>query len=484
MGKRTGKLTFLQINDTHGYLEAHPELFWRYNRAVYRTAGGYARIRRVFDQIRKERGQDAVIALDNGDTLHGTFAAVNSQGADFVEPLNLLKLDAMTVHWDFAYGPKRLKELAQKFNFPILAVNCFDKKTGELFFPPTRVIERGNLRVGIVGIASNIIDKTMPAHFSEGLRFTLGKDELPAHIRRLREEKVDVIVVLSHLGFPQDVKLATEISGIDVLLSGHTHNRMYEPIFVNGAVIIQSGCHGSFVGRLDAEFSGGKISHVRHQLIEVDETITPDGEMQNLIIETLAPHREMLGETVGQTAVALNRNTTLEATMDNLLLAAIAEAAGAPLAFSNGWRYGAPVPIGAITVNDLWNIIPTNPPVSVVELTGAEMRQMIEDNLERTFSHDAYKQMGGFVKRCLGVNIYCKVENPKDNRIQDFFALGERLDPNRIYTAAFVTEQGVPAKFGRSRHNLEIKAIDALKNYLKKHGRVHLESRGAVVAVY
>lgn len=333
----SGKLTFLQINDTHGYLEAHPELFWQNNRAVYRTAGGYSRIRQVFDQIRKERGKDAVIALDNGDTLHGTFAAVNSKGADFVEPINLLELDAMTVHWDFAYGPKRLKELARKFNFPILAVNCFDKKTGELFFSPTRIIERGNLRVGIVGIASNIVDKTMPAHFSEGLRFTLGKDELPAHIRRLREEeKVDLVVVLSHLGFPQDVRLATEVSGIDILLSGHTHNRMYEPIFVNGAVIIQSGCHGSFVGRLDVEFSGGKISCVEHQLIEVDETIMPDGEMQNLIDETLAQHREMLGETVGQTAVALNRNTTLEATMDNLLLAAIAEAAAAPVAFSNG----------------------------------------------------------------------------------------------------------------------------------------------------
>lgn len=111
------------------------------------------------------------------------------------------------------------------------------------------------------------------------------------------------------------------------------------------------------------------------------------------------------------------------------------------------------------------------------------MRQMIEDNLERTFSPDAYKQMGGFVKRCLGVNIYCKVENPKDNRIQDFFALGERLDPKRIYTAAFVTEQGVPIEFGRSRQNLEIKAIDALKNYLKKHGRINVEPCGSVVAV-
>lgn len=483
---KNGRLTFLQINDTHGYLEPHPELFWENERAVYRTAGGYARIRSLFEQIRRERGADSVIALDNGDTLHGTFAAVNSEGAAFVVPLNLLKLDAMTAHWDFAYGPARLKELAAKLDFPVLAINCFDKETGELAFAPSRVVERGNLRVGIIGIASNIVDKTMPPHFSEGLRFTLGRDELPAHIERLRaDERADVIVVLSHLGFPQDEKLAAEVSGIDILLSGHTHNRMYEPVFAGGAAIIQSGCHGSFVGRLDAEFSGGRISRVEHRLIEVDETIAPDEEMENLINETLAPHREMLGETIGETALALNRNTTLEATMDNLLLAAIAEVARAPIAFSNGWRYCAPIPAGEITLNDLWNIIPTNPPVSLVELKGAEMRELMEENLEKTFSADPYKQMGGFVKRCLGVNIYCKIENPARSRIQDFFAVGERLDDKRIYTAAFVTEQGVPAEYGQNRRNLDVKAVDALRNYLQNHGRFAAgeDQRGAIVAV-
>jgi hypothetical protein len=223
-------------------------------------------------------------------------------------------------------------------------------------YPPFTVLERSGVRVGVIGIAATIIDKTMHEHFSTGLRFTLGNEELPGHIQRLREkERVDVVVVLSHLGFPHDVKLAAEVAGIDVLLSGHTHNRMDRPLIVNGATIIQSGCHGSFVGRLDLELNEGKVALLRHELISVDDSIPEDAAMQRV---------------VGHTETALNRNTMLEATMDNLLLQTIAEAAGTSIAFSNGWRYGAPIPVGSVTVNDLWNIVPPNPPISTVELTG------------------------------------------------------------------------------------------------------------------
>jgi 2',3'-cyclic-nucleotide 2'-phosphodiesterase (5'-nucleotidase family) len=188
------------------------------------------------------------MALDNGDTFHGTFHAVHSEGEAFIEPVNLLGLDAWTVHWDFAYGPDRMRELAAKLNHPLLASNCYRTDTGELAYPPFTVIERGGVRVGVIGIAATIIDKTMPEHFSTGLRFTLGNEELPGHIRSLRQrERVDLVVVLSHLGFPQDVKLASEVAGIHILLSGHTHNRMDAPLRVNGATIIQSGCHGSFI---------------------------------------------------------------------------------------------------------------------------------------------------------------------------------------------------------------------------------------------
>ena len=479
------KLTILQINDTHGYLEEHQEMFWDADKIRHETVGGYAKISGYFNQVRKERGAGNVIALDNGDTLHGTFPAVHSKGEAFIQPLNHLKLDAWTVHWDFVFGPEKMEELAGKLNHPLLAANCHREETDELPFPPTLTIERGGIKVGIIGIAAYIIDKTFPSFVSKGLYFTLGKTELPRHIKHLREkEGAELIVVLSHLGFPQDCKLASEIDGIDVLLSGHTHNRMYQPVEVGGATIIQSGCHGSFIGRLDVEMTGGKVSKITHELVTLDDKIRPDAEMQKLVDEIYAPHRKMLAETVGKTATNLNRYTTLEATMDNVLLDAIAESAATEIAFSNGWRYAAPIPAGAkVTMNDLWNIIPTDPPVETVEMTGAELWQMMEANLENTFSSDPYKQMGGFVKRCRGLNIYFKIENPKGARIQEFFAKGKRLEMDKTYQVAFVTEQGVPKKFGINRSDTGIRAIDALRDYFKKHKTVKAELRGTVVAV-
>ncbi len=477
------KLTILQINDTHGYLEPHPELFWQGDKAEYRTSGGYARLLTIFKRVRQERN-DAVIALDNGDTFHGTYHAVDSEGGVFIEPVNLLDLDAWTVHWDFAYGPDRMRELAVKLNHPLLACNCYIKASGELAYPAFTVIERSGVRIGVIGIAATILDKTMPPQFSEGLRFTLGNEELPGHIRTLRErERVDLVVVLSHLGFPQDVKLAAEVSGIDVLLSGHTHNRMEEPLVVNGATIIQSGCHGSFVGRLDVEIDGGQVAVIDHQLIHVDASIPADPDMERLIEGIVSPHRQVLSEVVGQTATALNRYTFLESTMDNFLLQAIAEAADTRIAFSNGWRYGAPIPPGTITVNDLWNIIPPNPPVSTVELTGQEMRDMIEDNLDHTLAADPYQQMGGYVKRCLGLTLYVKIENPAGSRIQQCFIGDEELKRDEYYTVAFVTTQGVPEKYGRARRDLDLCAIDALKRYCAAHPCVNADLRGTVIAV-
>ena len=155
-------ITLLQINDTHGYLEPHVEHFWNGDHAEYRTAGGYARIKTIFDRIRAEQG-GAVIALDNGDTFHGTYVAVETEGKALVAPVNALGLDAWTAHWDFAYGVPALRELAARLSHPLLAINCYDKETGE---------------------------------------------------------RPDLIVMLSHLGFPQDVKFASETGGIDVLLSG------------------------------------------------------------------------------------------------------------------------------------------------------------------------------------------------------------------------------------------------------------------------
>ncbi len=480
--KSSVRLTIVQMNDSHAYFDVHQEMFWQGDHAVYRQTGGYGRIATILKRIRHESPD--CIFCDCGDTLHGTYPAFATQGQAMIPILNSLGLDATTGHWEFAYGPEVLKQQIDKLNYPMLACNVFDKVTQKPVFRQNVIKETGGLRIGIIGIASVIVDKTMPSSFSEGIYFTLGKDELPPIIGSLRnEEKVDLVVLISHLGFTQDMKLLSEVKGIDVCLSSHTHNRLYQPVLIGKTIVIQSGCHGSFLGRLDLQVNGGQIVDYRHRLIEVEATIQPDPTVDDLVKQALAPFRDELAEVVGETSTALNRGTGMESTMDNFLLQALLESTGAQLAFSNGWRYGAPIVPGQVTLNDLYNIIPMNPPVSTVEITGEEILAMLEENLERTFSCNPYHQMGGYVKRCLGLHAFIKIENPPGLRIQKLFIDNEEIQADKYYQATFVTMQGVPEKYGRNREDQPVRAIEAMRKYLSNNRPLSAELRGTFVAV-
>lgn len=477
------ELTLVQLNDSHGYLELHDELFYRGDHAEYRKAGGFSRISTVINQLRKAK-DGKVLALDCGDTIHGTYPVVNSKGEALVPILNKIGFDAWTAHWEFGYGPGQLKKVAQMLDYPLLAINCYDEETGELVFDPFRIVEVGGARIGIIGIAAVIVDKVMPDWFSKGIRMTLGDEELPGYIKKLRqEEQVDLIVVLSHLGYPQEAKLASEVEGIDVLLSGHTHNRLLRPTLVNHTIIFQSGCHGSFLGKLDLTLRDGRIVDFSHELITIDESIEPDPEVEALVEQALSPHRQMLDEELGLVETPLHRYRVLESTMDTFLLQSLIDLTGAQMAFSNGWRYGAPIPQRPLTRNDLWNIIPVDPPVQTAKLTGKELWDMLEKNLERTFSRDPYHQMGGYVKRCLGLNLYFKIENANNQRIQELFVGGERVDFDREYDVCFVTSQGVRKEYGSQREKLDISAIAALEKYLQKRRKISIQLQNTINAI-
>jgi len=461
------RLTILQLNDLHGYAEPHNEI--RYGAdgtPMFETLGGLARIKTIFERARADN-PGGVLALDNGDTFHGTHFAVADEAKALAPLVAELGFDAMTLHWEFAFGPDRVQALASELPYPVLAANIYREESGELFLPAATIVERAGLRIGLIGLACPIVDKTMPPHFSEGLRFEIGTRELHAHVAQMRPH-VDLLVVLSHVGFPQDVQFAKDVPGIDVIVSGHTHNRMEHAIEVDGCLIFQSGCHGSFVGRLDLDLRDGELIGWTHALIAVDESVSPDPALEAAVSEALAGERDVMAEVVGRTDVALHRYAMLSSPMDDLLLEAIAEVAGTQMAFSNGWRYGAPIPAGPITLGDLWNMVPTNPPVTLAEVTGAEIRQMIEENLERTFAANPYDQMGGYIKRMRGVGLAFKAENPEGQRIERLFLEGRPVDDSAVYAVGFITEQGVPAQFGKNRRQLPIDAITALRKRLAR----------------
>lgn len=457
------QLSIAYINDVHGYLEPHPELFYKGGKEIIETAGGFSRIVSIIKDIRKSNTN--TLLFDGGDTFHGTLPLIHSKGEAIVPILNKMGFNAMVGHWDFAYGPQQLKNIVSQLNYPILGINVYGEDNS-LFLPPYIIEEVEDLKIAVIGICSNIIDKTMPKQFSEGLKITDGSKELPGYIQKVKEEGANLIILLSHNGFPQDAALLSETNGVDICLSAHTHNRLYEAIKINNTIVIQCGCHGSFLGHMELNIQEKKIIDFKYKLVTIDTSVKPDNDIENMVVDIIKPFQSLKQEVVGQTPVILHRYNTLKSTMDNLLLSAIRSLSKSDIAFSNGWRYGAPIPMGPITKWDLFNIIPMNPEVSTVQLTGNEIIDMLEENLERTFSAEPMKQMGGYVKRCLGLHIKMRIENPKGHRIQQILIGDEPLIKDKTYEAAFVTIQSVPEKLGKNRLNLSIKAVDAMAEYL------------------
>lgn len=468
------RLTLIQQNDTHAQMEPHWEHFWRNGRPEYRRAGGYARAATIVRQIKEETDGSAIL-VDCGDTIHGTGPAQWTRGAAVVPALNAMGVELMTPgNWDFGFGPEVLRQRCAEMAFPLIASNVDDAESGEPLFAATEVREIGGLQVGFIGVTLPSIPDTMPAVFSAGLRFTSAVGPVQRAVARLRRgDGVDLVVVVSHTGFPQEVQLAKEVQGIDVLLSGHTHNRLASPVQVGQTLMIQSGFSGSFLGRLDLEVRAGHVCGVSHELIEVAASIEDDPTTKRIVDEQLEPFRSRLSEVVGQSATGLDRMTVLESTMDNLITDAYRDLTGAEVAISHGWRYGAPIPPGDITMGDLWQMIPTDPEIFTVPLTGRQIRQRLEASLESVYAPDPFDQKGGFVLRVSGLNAVVRLNNPKGTRVEHLDIAGEPCDPDRSYTVAAAGEQelqdAVPKEPTGTR------AVAALRRYVEQRSPVNAD---------
>lgn len=453
------------INDVHGYLEPHPELFYGKDGEYIKTAGGYARIASVFEKIKSEN--EHALFFDGGDTFHGTLLVVASKGEALIPILNQLGFSGMVGHWDFAYNPDHLLTLGRQLNYPILGINVY-KEDGTLLLKPYSLIDVDNQKIAVIGVCANIIDKTMPKIFKQGIYVTDATQEIGNYVKEVKELGANLVILLSHNGYPQDIELLKNTTGIDVCLSSHTHNRLYEPVRVNDTIVIQCGCHGSFVGHLKLSISDNKIKHHEYELIEVNDNIASNRNIEKIVEDIMLSYRSLKKQIVGKTDTILHRYSTFSSSMDNLLLKAISKVAGVDIAFSNGWRYGVPIDKGDITIWDLYNMVPMNPVISVVDMTGQEIIDMLEENFERTFSASPIRQMGGYCKRYLGLQINFHIENPYGYRIEEIYHQGEHLNKEKVYKATYITEQGVPDKYGRHRIHLETTAVLALINYLNE----------------
>ena len=474
------RFTLLQQNDTHGCLELHNELFWETDGPVFKKVGGLARIRQYVKTLKNNT--DNVLYFDGGDLFHGTLPLVDSQGNALIPILQKMDLDGFVPgNWDYAYGKQQLRQLTEKLGFPTLACNVVDNESQRNFFEPYMIKELNGIKIGIIGLTYPYVDITMPPDFSDGLSFTKGVEEVRESVEAL-DEQADVVVLLSHMGLPLDAKLVSLVDGIDIVLSGHSHDRVQKPIVQNDTYIVQAGSSSSFIGRLDVEFENDAITNLQYELIEVEEQLEEDKEVKELVNELLASYERERDTVVGETQTLLHRMTLEEAPMDKLITDSYLSSFHSDAAFSHGWRYGHPIAPGPITLYDLYTIIPTNPEIFTLEITGEELWSVLEHNLEQVYSSDPFKQKGGYVLRSSGLKMTYKPYNPKGSRIQTLQIAGGHLQPKKTYRISGAGKQSFK-KYENKKQYQGVHAIDAIQTFLRKTGSFKMKSGIDVLSV-
>src|SRR5215471_11058240 len=286
----------------------------------YGRIGGLDRLAAAVKRVRAERGNDKVLFLDGGDTWQGSLGANSTRGQDIVDCMALLKPDAMTGHWEFTYGEARVRELIKSLDYPFLALNIRDTEWNEPAFEPMKMFEKGGIEVAVLGQAFPYTPVANPRWMIPKWSFGIREEDVRANVDKARKAGANIVVLLSHNGFDVDRKLASRVSGIDVILTGHTHDAIPEAIKVGKTLLIASGSHGKFVSRLDLDVRDGEVKAFRYKLIPLfSDVIASDAEMAAKIAEVRKPFASDLAKVLGKTDSLLYRRGNFNGTFDDLI---------------------------------------------------------------------------------------------------------------------------------------------------------------------
>src|ERR1043166_6442362 len=407
--------------------------------ARYGRMGGFAHLKTLVDRLRAQTGPGNSLLLDGGDTWQGSRLAQTLAGADMVDAANLLGVEAMTGHWEFTYGEKIFRRNLERFKGEFLAQNvfltqdaafndapAFDPASGRVFKPVT-IKEVGGRRIGIIVQAFPYVPVAHPKCFVPEWTFGLREAELQKLVTRLREvDGVDAVLLLSHNGIDADMRLAGRIAGTDVILGGHSHDAVPAPTVVSNiggrTAVTNAGSSGKFVAVLDLDIGSKHINNLRYTLLPVFAgLIPPDAGMQALIDRLRAPHAAALDERLAVAGELLYRRGNFGGPMDQVICDALRRELDAQIALSPGFRFGGTVlPGEAITMEDVLSETAISyPEVYVTDMTGAQLKAVLEDVADNLFNPDPYYQQGGDMVRAGGMDYTCAPTASAGSRISD-----------------------------------------------------------------
>ena len=409
----------------------------------YGRTGGFAHLAALVKRVRAER--PGALLLDGGDSWQGSATSLWTQGRDMIGASRLLGVNVMTGHWEFTYGAGRVQEAVAKDLGPIefLAQNVRTLDFDEPVFKPYALREVNGMPIAIIGQAFPYTPIANPRHFVSEWTFGIQEENLQKRVDEVRAKGAQAVVLLSHNGMDVDLKLASRVTGIDLILGGHTHDAVPEPVAITNrsgrTLVTNAGSHGKFLAVADLDMSGGKVRDIRYRLLPIfADLLRPDPEMTAHIQKVRAPFDGKLAEKLAVTESLLYRRGNFTGTFDQVILDALMETQGAEIAFSPGFRWGATLlPGEAITFEQLMNQTAiTYPYVTLNSMTGEAIKGILEDICDNLFNADPYYQQGGDMARIGGMHYRCDPTQKIGARISGMTLKGRPIEPGKVYKVA------------------------------------------------
>jgi 2',3'-cyclic-nucleotide 2'-phosphodiesterase (5'-nucleotidase family) len=451
-------ITLLYTSDIHAQLHTHDEFFWENEKAVYRKRGGLAVLKSMIDTLRN-KNPNGTLLIDGGDYYHGHAVASLSEGEALIPIFNAFDYDLMLPgNWEVVYKKKKMLFDLGHSKAAKICANMWhqsnDEYNGDLIYQPYWIKIMKGVKMGFIGYTDHLIPKRQSPAYSEGIRFEHAEKSVAKYVKYLREyEGCELVFLVTHMGLAQQVGLANNpvCEGVDCILGADTHERVRVPIECKYTKVVECGAFGSFIGKLDIEVENGKMKSLNYALLDVDPDKYPaDQWLLKKIEEASKPFDADLKKVIGYSSTPLVRYFVMETPMDNLLTDAIMWKFKPDIALSNGFRFCQPLNVdpatgkAAITREFLWNMLPVNSEAKRGFVTGQQILDWLEKELQNAFAKDPAKRFGGWFVRYAGMEVNFTISNEFGKRVNSVKIKGKPLDKLKEYSVVACEREGDP----------------------------------------
>jgi S-sulfosulfanyl-L-cysteine sulfohydrolase len=486
------KLSILQTTDVHCQIHPHDEMFWEDGKKVFRTTGGYANIATYIEKARKEN--PLTFVFDGGDMFQGSELSVRTTGDALLPILNSIGYDLyLPGNWEVVYYKKAMQHLLGSLHAPKVCANLYhdlgNGKKGELVFPPYYIWNVAGVKIGFLGYTDHLVPKRQSPNYSEGTIYTKPEENMAHYVDVLKnQEKCAAVFIVAHIGLSQQISISNmpECEGVDYILGADTHERVRKPIQGKYAKVVEPGAFGSFVGKLDLTIHNGKVIKDEYELVEITSSkYKPNKKVAEIIKEVEKPHLDKINEVVGYSTIPLYRYFVIENTIDTMIIDALKwKMPEVDIVLSNGFRFcpprSTPDHTGNIPITSgyIFDMLPVDSVVRAAEVTGQQILDWLEKELNNVFAKNASERFGGWVVKFKGMQVEFRAFDEMGKRVEKLTIAGQPLDKNKTYKISACERDGDPddmlcripnVKNGR---NTPFTLHSVMKDYLKNNSPV------------